>query len=103
MLPNKYENQYQIIYKPTLDMELRQVFQFVDQGMMTMGQPSGLSPEGAMNNTELEIGGHDWSVELKRLKSQYQNAYSVSYVQSLKNMLGTKYSSGNVGIELVRN
>lgn len=71
--------------------------------MMTMGQPAGLSPEGAMSNTELEVSGHDWSMEFKRLKSQYQNAYSVSYVQALKNMLGTKYSSGNVGIELVRN
>jgi len=73
-----------------LSTELRQVFQFVDQGMMTMGQPSGLNPEGAMNNTELEFSGHDWSVEVKRLKSQYQNAYSVSYVQALKNMLGVK-------------
>jgi len=26
---------------------------------MTMGQPSGLSPEGAMSNTDLEMGGHD--------------------------------------------
>jgi len=74
MLPNKFENQFQIICNPSLSSQIRQVYQFVDQGMMTTGQPSGLSPEGAMSNTDLEMSGHDYTFEFKKLKSQFQSA-----------------------------
>lgn len=78
VIPNSFERQYQIIYKPNTETEIRQVYQFVDTGLMTLGQPTGLTPEGAISNTEIEYGGHDWVVELKRTNSSFQKAYSVS-------------------------
>jgi len=54
MIPNNFENQYQFIFKPSINSEVRQIFQFMDTGMMTMGQPTGLKPEGAMSNSEFE-------------------------------------------------
>lgn len=70
-------------------------------GLMTTGQPAGLSAKDAYINNEIEYGGSDYTVELKRIKANGQNHFSFGYVQKLQNLLYNKNLVGLFGSEIV--